>query len=96
MYYSAVGKESDLRERYRLPPAYLQGLGVRPPPLPQVPLVVLINSRSGGHAGPQLTSALRRAIGHSQVLHPLYKRASQQPVQCTSWTSGVLWHLHPR
>jgi hypothetical protein len=69
-YYKEVGMESDLRERYRVPGEYLRGLGRPIPSLPQVPLVVLINSRSGGRAGPQLTSMLRRALGHNQVRFP--------------------------
>jgi hypothetical protein len=66
-YYKTIGKESDLRERYRLPGRYLHGLGDPVPGFPEAPTVVLINSRSGGRAGPDLTTALRRAIGHSQV-----------------------------
>jgi hypothetical protein len=69
-YYEKIGKESDLREPYRLPGQYLVGLGDPIPALPMAPTLVLINSRSGGHAGPQLTRALRRAIGHAQARAP--------------------------
>ena len=46
---------------------YLRGLGDPIPQLPPAPTLVLINSRSGGHAGPALTRALRRAVGQPQV-----------------------------
>ena len=37
------------------------------PELAEAPLIVFINSRSGGHAGPKLTETLFRALGHAQV-----------------------------
>lgn len=37
------------------------------PDLPEAPLIVFINSRSGGRAGPALTETLFHALGHSQV-----------------------------
>jgi hypothetical protein len=38
------------------------------PELPEAPLIVFINSKSGGRAGPKLTETLYRAIGHAQVM----------------------------
>lgn len=35
--------------------------------VPEAPLIVFINSRSGGRAGPALTETLFHALGHSQV-----------------------------
>ena len=53
----------------RIPRAYLQAtkpfLG---PEMAEAPLIVFINSRSGGHAGPKLTETLFRALGQAQVL----------------------------
>lgn len=37
------------------------------PELPEAPLIVFINSKSGGHAGPKLTETLYRTLGHAQV-----------------------------
>ena len=37
------------------------------PELPEAPLIVFINSKSGGHAGPQLTEVLYHTLGHAQV-----------------------------
>lgn len=37
------------------------------PDLPDAPLLVFINSRSGGRAGPRLKEVLCHALGHSQV-----------------------------
>ena len=34
---------------------------------PEAPLIVFINSKSGGHAGPRLTEVLQRALGQAQV-----------------------------
>ena len=52
----------------RIPHEYLRGtkqfLGS---PLPDSPLLVFINSRSGGRAGTRLAEVLCHAIGHSQV-----------------------------
>ena len=39
----------------------------RPPALPEAPLIVFINSRSGGRVGPALTEVLYRALGHDQA-----------------------------
>lgn len=38
------------------------------PELPEAPLIVFINSRSGGRAGPKLAETLFHALGHSQVM----------------------------
>lgn len=57
-----------LRAMCRIPHEYLKGtkqfLGSA---LPDSPLLVFINSRSGGRAGARLTEVLCHAIGHSQV-----------------------------
>ena len=37
------------------------------PELPEAPLIVFINSKSGGHAGPQLTEVLYHTLGHAQA-----------------------------
>lgn len=37
------------------------------PELPEAPLIVFINSKSGGHAGPELTEVLYHTLGHAQV-----------------------------
>lgn len=39
-----------------------------PPDVTEAPLVVFINSRSGGRAGPKLTQILYQSLGHAQVL----------------------------
>lgn len=52
----------------RIPREYMTGtkefLG---PDLPDAPLLVFINSRSGGRAGPRLKEVLCHALGHTQV-----------------------------
>lgn len=35
--------------------------------IPECPLIVFINSRSGGHLGSRLTLALNRSLGRPQV-----------------------------
>ena len=53
---------------YRIPAAYLQG--TKPfihPDQAEAPLIVFINSRSGGRAGASLTETLYQTLGHSQV-----------------------------
>ena len=66
----------DCREPHRIPREYLLGtkskLGAE---LPDAPLVVFINSRSGGRAGARLTQVLCHVIGHAQA-RPLYPRDS--------------------
>ncbi len=56
------------REPHRIPREYLVGtkakLGAE---LPDAPLVVFINSRSGGRAGARLTQVLCHVIGHVQA-----------------------------
>ncbi len=37
------------------------------PELPEAPLIVFINSKSGGRAGPKLTEVLYHTLGHAQV-----------------------------
>eukprot|EP00892_Ulva_mutabilis_P011273 jgi/Ulvmu1/8518/UM044_0052.1 len=67
-YYKELGKESDLREPYRVPYEVVEGLFemVAPERAP-TPLLVFINSRSGGRAGPELTRAFQRSVGYTQV-----------------------------
>ncbi|DBA81590.1 hypothetical protein WJX77_006239 [Trebouxia sp. C0004] len=66
--YTAYRTATDLREPYRVPLTYLRNtkkfVGHE---LPEAPLIVFINSRSGGRAGPALTETLFHALGHSQV-----------------------------
>lgn len=83
-YYEDVGADSDLREPYRLPVEFVKGLHERDaPPLPPVPVIAFINARSGGQAGPELTVALRRALGISQVLTAHCVAYSAQRRSCT-------------
>lgn len=66
--YTAYRTATDLREPYRVPLAYLRDTKkFVVPDLPEAPLIVFINSRSGGRAGPALTETLFHALGHSQV-----------------------------
>ncbi|CAL5219909.1 g1838 [Coccomyxa viridis] len=59
---------TDLREPYRIPVPYLLNTKkYLAPELPEAPLIVFINSKSGGHAGPQLTEVLYHTLGHAQV-----------------------------
>lgn len=60
-------EETDLREPYRIPRDLLQDTGVPEPKEALSPLLVFINSRSGGQIGPQLTRVLRQALGAQQV-----------------------------
>ena len=36
--------------------------------LPAAPLIVFINSKSGGHVGPRLMNVLYRSLGQAQVV----------------------------
>ena len=74
-YHARTGREFDLREPYRLPAKYLDGIAERVPAV--APTIVLINSNSGGGAGMQLTQALRRAIGQAQVCVPCFSTGSR-------------------
>ncbi|CAK0764782.1 hypothetical protein CVIRNUC_003193 [Coccomyxa viridis] len=59
---------TDLREPYRIPLPYLGNTKkFLAPELPEAPLIVFINSKSGGHAGPELTEVLYHTLGHAQV-----------------------------
>ena len=51
----------------RMPRAYLASTRYTGRPLPEAPLIVFINSRSGGRAGPRLTEVLCRALGQAQA-----------------------------
>ncbi len=50
-----------------LPPQFLQGIRPDAGVLPEAPLVVFINARSGGRDGPDLAMALSRGLGRLQV-----------------------------
>ncbi|KAK9860340.1 hypothetical protein WJX84_003520 [Apatococcus fuscideae] len=66
--YRTLRRINDLRQPYRIPAAYLQG--TKPfihSDQPEAPLIVFINSRSGGRAGASLTETLYQTLGHSQV-----------------------------
>ncbi|KAK9840512.1 hypothetical protein WJX84_002557 [Apatococcus fuscideae] len=66
--YWSLRQINDLRQPYRIPATYLQG--TKPfihPDQPEAPLIVFINSRSGGRAGATLTETLYQTLGHSQV-----------------------------
>lgn len=49
--------------------------------LPDSPLLVFINSRSGGRAGSRLVEVLYHAIGHSQVIHNRDQRGNLESNQ---------------
>jgi hypothetical protein len=68
-YFQKMGKEGALRDPYLLPGEFVRGLGDPAPALPEAPVIVLINSKSGGRAGPDCLSALRHALGYTQVRH---------------------------
>ncbi len=56
--------------------------------LPDSPLLVFINSRSGGRAGSRLAEVLYHAIGHSQVIHNRDQRGNLENNQIFS----AVWH----
>lgn len=87
-YYSDLGKESDLREPYRVPYEVVEGLFKKSAPdRPPAPLLVFINSRSGGHAGPDLTRAFHRSLGYTQARPPPQPFSRSSPSSHTH--SGV-------
>lgn len=52
----------------RIPLSYLAGTKTFiAPDEPEAPMIVFINSKSGGHAGPKLTEALFQSLGNAQV-----------------------------
>lgn len=58
----------DIREPYRIPRDYMRATKKLPvAQLPDAPLIVFINSRSGGRAGARLTQVLCHALGVAQV-----------------------------
>jgi len=64
-HYRAMG---DMREPYRIPKDYMLATKkLLAAPLPDAPLIVFINSRSGGRAGARLTQVLCHAVGSAQV-----------------------------
>ena len=68
-YYKDVGKNGAIRDAFLLPGEFARGLGDPVPALPEAPIIVLINSKSGGRVGPECTTAMRRALGYAQVRH---------------------------
>lgn len=73
------------REPHRIPREYLIGtkskMGAE---LPDAPLVVFINSRSGGRAGARLTQVLCHVIGHVQASAPSLRSLRSQPFRIAS------------
>ncbi|CAL8467982.1 g7520 [Coccomyxa elongata] len=66
--YGLYRSLTDLREPYRIPAPYLANTKkFLAPELPEAPLIVFINSKSGGRAGPKLTEVLYHTLGHAQV-----------------------------
>lgn len=66
--YESYRKLNDLRAPYRVPRVYLYGTKkFLDREIPDAPLIVFINSRSGGRAGPRLKEVLCRTIGRDQV-----------------------------
>uniref|UniRef100_A0A7S0RL32 Diacylglycerol kinase n=1 Tax=Chlamydomonas leiostraca TaxID=1034604 RepID=A0A7S0RL32_9CHLO len=65
--YAVYTQDDTLAAPYRIRGQYLRGLkeGVDAPP--DSPLLVFINAKSGGRAGPALALALTRAVGRAQV-----------------------------
>lgn len=84
-YYDELGTQSDLREPHRIPQQFFRGLFEKEiPTLPPAPVIAFINSRSGGHAGPELSVALRRALGSTQVCF-------LEPVVCCPFSGWLGW-----
>ena len=81
----------------RVPRTYLAQTRYTGRAVPEAPLIVFINSRSGGHAGPRLTETLCRALGQAQVLHAsgthmlhiAVQQAVQHAVRVLPWSSTV-------
>ena len=60
------------------------------PELPEVPLIVFINSKSGGHAGAKLTEVLYHTLGHAQVLPHRLRLLKLSPTGQTARIMGLL------
>lgn len=68
----------------RINQAYLKGTKkFSAPEISEAPLIVFINSRSGGHAGPKLTEVLYQSLGHAQVSYS----GTKHSVHLTCWQS---------
>ena len=66
------------------------------PELPEAPLIVFINSKSGGHAGPQLTEVLYHTLGHAQVNPFLrtYRRMLPRHENCFGMQISFIMQSH--
>ena len=98
-YYKQVGNEGALRDAFELPCEFSAGLGDEPPSLPECPIIVLINSKSGGRAGPDCLHALRQALGYTQVrAHwPLHNFQNNLLAHLVAWCPAVAaGRLHRR
>ena len=94
-------KSKDACDACRIPLPYLGNTKkFLAPELPEAPLIVFINSKSGGHAGPELTEVLYHTLGHAQVrsrdLHHLgcsfcRKSSSLSPLRTYLRALGHLW-----
>lgn len=60
--------QDTLSAPYAIKGAYLRGIKEGVDVLPDTPLLVFINAKSGGRSGPELALALTRAVGRAQVL----------------------------
>lgn len=71
-------ESTDLRDPYRIPTTFLRG--TKPyagPALAEAPLVVFVNSKSGGLSGPRVALALSRAVSGQQVFDVSQHRPGQ-------------------
>ena len=81
--YSRQRAMGDIREPYRIPRDYMRATKkLEVARLPEAPLIVFINSRSGGRAGARLTQVLCHALGVAQVSAPTAPGVSQLVAQC--------------
>ena len=79
----AVHQARSASYRCRVPLTYLRETKkFVVPELPEAPLIVFINSRSGGRAGPKLAETLFHALGHSQVRIIRFFAAALHPLDC--------------
>lgn len=66
--YQDFRKNTDLREPYRLPKEALVGTkDIAHYDVAESPIIAFINSKSGGHMGPDLLKNLQLTLGNEQV-----------------------------
>ena len=63
-----LSQQLHIYSQCRIAAKYLEGTKkFSAPDITEAPLIVFINSRSGGRAGPKLTQILYQSLGHAQV-----------------------------